>query len=77
MSSTTVKISRETRDRIREFGGVTHEDTIVAALDALDADRFWTQAETATKWRNELSQEERHRLDSRDAAIDAAFDNIE
>ena len=35
MASTTVKLSVETRDRIRALGGETYEETIVEALDAL------------------------------------------
>ena len=45
MKPTTVKLSVETRDRIRALGGQTYEDTIVNALDALEADRFWAQAD--------------------------------
>ena len=30
--STTIKLSVETRDRIRDLGGDTYEDTIVEAL---------------------------------------------
>jgi hypothetical protein len=39
MKATTVKMSVETRDRIRALGGETYEDTIVEALDVLEADR--------------------------------------
>ena len=77
MPSTTVKLSVETRDRIRALGGETYEDTIVAALDALEADRFWSQAAAATAWRNSLSDEARGRLIARDAAVDEAFKGIE
>ena len=45
--ATTVKVSEATRDRIRSFGGATLEATIVEALDALDEQRFWEQAERA------------------------------
>jgi hypothetical protein len=45
--ATTVKVSEATRDRIRAYGGATHEETIIAALDALDAQSFWAQAERA------------------------------
>jgi hypothetical protein len=38
--STTVKVSKATRGRIRALGGDTHEDTIVEALDALESNRF-------------------------------------
>jgi hypothetical protein len=77
MKSTTVKLSVETRDRIRALGGDTYEDTIVQALDALETDRFWAQVEAATLWRASLSDEHRQRLTAQDAAIDAAFDGVE
>jgi hypothetical protein len=77
MASTTVKLSTETRDRLLAYGGETYEATIVEALDALDAERFWTQVDDATAWRQSLSATDRERLAARDAAIDAAFDGIE
>jgi hypothetical protein len=70
-----VKLSVETRDRIRALGGDTYEDTIVEALDVLEADRFWAQA--AAAWRRTCSDEERERLTAREAEVDAAFDGIE
>lgn len=77
MESTTVKLSVQTRDRIRALGGDTYEDTIVEALDALDADRFWSQAAAAVAWRNSLSDEARDHIAARDAEVDAAFKGIE
>ena len=77
MKSTTVKLSVETRDRIRALGGDTYEDTIIEALDVLEADRFWAQADSAAAWRASLPAAERKRLADRDAAIDASFDAIE
>lgn len=77
MKATTVKLSIETRDRIRALGGDTYEDTIVAALDALEADRFWVQAEAAVDWRRSLPENEHDRLVARAADVDAAFDGIE
>lgn len=77
MTSTTVKLSIETRDRLLAYGGATYEATIVEALDALDAERFWTQADDATAWRQSLPTAARARLAARDAVIDAAFDGIE
>lgn len=74
--STTVKLSVATRDRIRSYGGATHEDTIIEALDALDAQRFWSRAEAAAAWRAGLPVGERRRLDERDAAVDRAFEDI-
>jgi hypothetical protein len=80
MKPTTVKLSIETRDRIRALGGETYEDTIIDALDALDAlesGRFWAQADAAAAWRRSLPEHERERLAARDAAIDAAIDSVE
>lgn len=74
--STTVKVSVATRDRIRSFGGATHEDTIIEALDALDTQRFWSRAEAAAAWREGLPVRERRRLDERDAAVDRALEDI-
>lgn len=75
--ATTVKVSIETRDRLRSFGGATLEATIVEALDALEADRFWAQADAAAAWRRSLPDEQRASLAERDAEVDAAFDGIE
>ena len=77
MKPTTVKLSIETRDRIRALGGETYEDTIIDALDALESDRFWAQADAAAAWRRSLPEQERDRLAARDAEIDAAFDSVE
>ncbi len=77
MASTTVKMSTETRDRIRALGGDTLEDTIVEALDTLEANRFWAQADAASAWRRSLSDAERARLQQPEAELDAALDGIE
>jgi hypothetical protein len=77
MKSTTVKLSVETRDRIRALGGDTYEDTIVEALDALEANRFWAQADAAATWHRSIPEQERRRLAERDAAVDAALDGTE
>ena len=77
MKPTTVKLSVETRDRIRALGGDTYEDTIVEALDVLEAQRFWAQAEAAAASRRSLSAGDRERIAAREAAVDAAFDGIE
>lgn len=76
MAATTVKVSSETRDRIRSLGGATLEETIVEALDALESNRFWAQAEAASAWRSSLSDVERHDLAAREAELDRAFDGI-
>jgi len=76
MASTTVKMSAETRDRIRALGGDTYEDTIIEALDALEADRFWAQADAAESWRRSLTGQVREVLAANEAEVDAAFDGI-
>lgn len=77
MKATTVKLSVETRDRIRALGGDTYEATIIEALDVLEADRFWAQADAAAAWRHSLSDVDRQRLAAQEADVDAAFDGIE
>jgi hypothetical protein len=76
MKATTVKISVETRERIRALGGATAEETIVEAIDALEADRFWAQADAALAWRKGLSAERIAELKQYEAEIDAAFDGV-
>ncbi len=76
MKATTVKMSIETRDRIRALGGDTYEDTIVEALDALEANRFWGRAEAAAEWRKSLNDEQRKQFSDREAEIDEAFDRL-
>ena len=76
MGSTTIKLSTDTRDRIRALGGQTYEETIVEALDALEADRFGAQAEAAAAHRATLSRSEREALAASEAEVDAAFDGL-
>ena len=75
--ATTVKVSEDTRDRIKSFGGATLEATIIEALDALDEQRFWAQAEAAAEWRRTLPPEVLAERRRREAELDAAFDGIE
>ena len=80
MDSTTIKLSVQTRDRIRDLGGDTYEETIIEALDVLEAERFWAQAEAAAAWRLSLPEAERAKYDAAEAAetaaIDSAFNNL-
>ena len=76
MDSTTVKVSVATRERWRALGGVTYEDTISEALDFLEADRFWAQAEAAAAWRASLPVKQQQELANDEAAVDRAFDGI-
>jgi hypothetical protein len=75
-TSTTIKLSIETRDRIRALGGDTYEETIVEALDVYEDAQFWAQAAAASAWEASLPEEERALLKAEDDAIDAAFDGI-
>ncbi len=77
MDSTTIKVSVETRERIKAFGGTTHEETIVAALDLLDEQQFWEQADAAVAYVKSLPPEEQARRKAELARIDADFDAIE
>jgi hypothetical protein len=77
MASTTIKLSVETRDRLKELGGETYEDTIVAALDLLEAERFWAQAERAAAWEASLPPEERARIAAQEAELDELWDSID
>jgi hypothetical protein len=77
MASTTIKLSVETRERLRALGGDTYEDTVTEALDALEANRFWAAAEAAAEWQSSLSDADRRRRHEAIAEIDRAFDGIE
>lgn len=76
MAATTIKLSVETRERLRSFGGDTYEDTVIEALDALEANRFWADAEAAAAWQSNLSEAEQQRRNDSVAEIDRAFDGI-
>ncbi len=77
MKQTTVKLSVETRERLRSLGGDTYEDTIIEALDVLEAERFWAQADAAAAWRRSLPEDRQQQLLARETEVDAAFDGIE
>lgn len=53
------------------------ETNIEAALEALEGERFWSQAEAAAAWRRTRSDAERQRIAASDASIDAAFDGLD
>jgi predicted transcriptional regulator len=77
MAATTIKLSVETRERLRALGGATYEHTVIEALDALEANRFWSEAEAAAAWQSQLSESERQRRHEVLGEIDRAFDGIE
>lgn len=74
---TTVKVSPETRDRLKALSNGPMEATIIEALDLLEAQRFWKQAEVAAAWRQSLPEERRAELAADEAALQAALDGIE
>lgn len=74
--STTIKVSTTTRDRIRALGGETYEDTVVAALDALEADVFWSQVEAAAACRHAMDSDEQARSSAAETELERAFDGI-
>ena len=76
MESTTVKVSVATRERLRALGGATYEDTITEALDVLEADRFWAQAEAAAAWRASLTADQQDAIAQSEAVVDRSFDGI-
>ena len=54
MPHTSIKVTTETRDRIKNLGG-KYEETLTEALDLLEAARFWEQAEEGKRWLDSLS----------------------
>lgn len=72
MPNTSIKVTTETRDRIKDLGG-KYEDTLTEALDLLEAARFWDQAEEGKRWLDSLSDEEQAERRARQDAIDRAF----
>lgn len=72
MPNTSIKVTTETRDRIKDLGG-KYEDTLTEALDLLEAARFWEQAEEGKRWLDSLSDEEQAERRARHEAIDQAF----
>jgi hypothetical protein len=70
---TTMKVSTETRDRLRALGrdGESLEDVVVAALDAYEAEQFWAAAEAAAVAETAEQRTERKRVE---ADVDAWMD---
>ena len=61
-----MKISTDTRDRIRRLGteGDSLEDVVVAALDAYETQQFWTAAEAAATAESPEDRGERRRVEA-------------
>lgn len=77
MQDTSIRVSTATRDRLRAFPGATCDDVVSEALDLLEAERFWEQAEVYHAWRIALPEARRQELDARDQATDAMWSQIE
>jgi len=72
---TTMKVTTETRDRLRALGSEsdTLEDVVVAALDAYEAQQFWAAAEAAHAAETADQRSERKRIE---AEVDTWMDDI-
>lgn len=76
MSTTTMKVSKATRDRIKALGGATHEETVCKALDLLEAQQFWQQAERAHAAYDALPADVRAAHEAAERKLDEALDSI-
>jgi hypothetical protein len=58
--ATTMQVSEASRDRLRALGrpGATLEETLVEALDALEREQFWAQAEASEAGRRAMPADE-------------------
>jgi hypothetical protein len=76
MKVTTIKVSTETRDRIKSYGGETQEATILAALDALEEAEFWRQAEEVKRRFDSLPKAEQDQIRTEEARLDALLNQL-
>ena len=72
---TTMKVSTETRDRLRSLGRPDEslEDVLVSALDVYEAQQFWAAAERASALETDVQRRRRERIES---ATDAWMDQL-
>jgi hypothetical protein len=58
--ATSMQVSEASRDRLRALGrpGATLEDTLIEALDALEREQFWAEADAAEARRRAMSADE-------------------
>ncbi len=70
-----MKITTETRDRLRALGadGDSLEDVVVTALDAYESQHFWAAAEAAAATESPEQRAERRRIE---ADVDAWMDGL-
>jgi len=73
--ATTMKITTETRDRLRALGadGDSLEDVVVTALDAYESQQFWAAAEAAAAAETPDQRTERQRIE---ADVDSWMDGL-
>jgi len=72
---TTMKISVETRDRLRALAETRQslEDVVLAALDVYEAQQFWAEAEAAAVAETGAQRTERR---SREDVVDGWMDGL-
>lgn len=70
-----MKITTETRDRLRALGadGDSLEDVVVTALDAYESQQFWAAAEAAAAAESPDQRAQRRRIE---ADADAWMDGL-
>lgn len=75
VTTTTMKITTATRDRLRALGadGDTLEEVVVAALDAYESQRFWAEAEAAAAAETPEERARRRRIET---DVDAWMDGL-
>ena len=76
--ATTMQLSEASRDRLRALGrpGATLEDTLVDALDALEREQFWAEAEAAQARRDAMSTDELAVVTAAEADVQRWLDSL-
>ena len=76
--ATTMQVSEASRDRLRALGrpGATLEETLVNALDALEREQFWAEAEAAASRRRSMTAEERATVAAAEADAQRWLDSL-
>ena len=76
--ATTMQLSEASRDRLRTLGrpGATLEETLVEALDALEREQFWAEAEAADVRRQSMSADELDAVNAAEADVQRWLDSL-
>ena len=76
--ATTMQVSEASRDRLRALGrpGATLEETLVDALDALEREQFWSEAEAADARRRGMTAEEQAAVKGAEADAQRWLDSL-